>query len=174
MDSHSIVHVLALVALYLALIVGLIAIPLGLGGNFILLTAALVVAIATHFQAVPWWALLTMGGLVVLGEILEAVLGSVAARRYGASRWGMLGAFVGGIVGVIPGTALLPIIGTVIGSFVGAAAGAILFEWIHRRNLRESAPAGWGAFLGKLGASLLKLTIGLAMAVYVIVRTWPF
>lgn len=174
MDGHTILRALALLALYLALVVGLIAIPLGLSGNLILLGVALVTAILTGFQAVPLWALLSMGGLVVVGEVLEALLGSLAAKRYGASRWGMLGAFAGGIAGAVAGTAILPIVGTVIGSFAGAAVGAILFEWVHRRNLRESAPAGWGAFLGKLGAALLKMAIGLAIAVYLVVRTWPF
>lgn len=174
MDGHTILRVLAFVALYLALLLGLLAIPLGLGGNVILLATALVAAIATGFRAVPWWALLIMGGLVLAGEILEALLGSLAARRFGASRWGMLGAFVGGIAGAIPGTAVLPIVGTVLGSFAGAALGAVLFEWIHRRNLRESAPAGWGAFVGKLAAALLKTAIGLAIAAYLVVRTWPF
>ena len=173
MDSQTVLRMLALVGLYLALLVGLIAIPLGLSGNFILLAAALVVAVVTRTEAVPVWALLTMGGLVVLGEILEALLGSLTAKRYGASRWGMLGAFVGGILGVIPGTAVLPIIGSVIGSFIGAAVGAVLFEWIHRRSWKESVPAGWGAFLGKLGSTLLKVAIGLAIATYLVIRTWP-
>jgi uncharacterized protein YqgC (DUF456 family) len=173
MDGVSLGRVLGLVGLYAGLGVGLLFIPLGLGGNFILLALALVVALVTHFQAVPWWALLVMGGLVAVGEILEAILGSVVAKRYGASRWGMLGAFVGGILGVIPGTAIAPIIGSIVGSFVGAAAGAILFESIHRRSMKESLPAGWGAVLGKLGATFLKVAIGLAIAAYLVVRTWP-
>lgn len=173
MDGSSIVRVLWLVGLYLGLAAGLICIPIGLGGNFVLLALALVVALATHFQAVPWWALLVLGALVALGEIVEAILGSLVAKKYGASRWGMLGAFVGGILGVIPGTAILPIIGSVLGSFAGAAVGAVLFEWLHRRSLKESVPAGWGALLGKLGATFLKIAIGLAIASYLVVRTWP-
>lgn len=168
-----IVKTLLLIGLYVGVIIGLIAIPLGLSGNFILLAVAFAVAILTKFEAVPWWALLTMGGMVVVGEVLEAFIGGLAAKRHGASRWGMAGAFIGGILGVIPGTALLPIIGSVIGSFIGAAICAVLFEWIHRRSWRESLPAGWGAFLGKLGATFLKIAIGLAIAAYLIVQTWP-
>lgn len=173
MEGPSIGQVLALVGLYLGLALGLLFIPLGLGGNFILLALAVVVALVTHFQAVPWWALLVMGALVAVGEVVEALLGSLVAKKYGASRWGMLGAFVGGILGVIPGTAIAPIIGSILGSFVGSAAGAILFEWLHRRNMKESLPAGWGALLGKLGATFLKVSIGFAIVTYLIVRTWP-
>ena len=173
MAGTSITHLLALAGLYLGLALGLLFIPLGLGGNFILLALALVVALVTHFHAVPWWALLVMGALVAVGEIVEATLGSLVAKKYGASRWGMLGAFVGGILGVIPGTAIAPIIGSILGSFLGSAAGAILFEWLHRRKMKVSLPAGWGALLGKLGATFFKIAIGFAIAAYLTVRTWP-
>ena len=122
-------------ALYLLLLVGLAAIPLGLGGNFIILVAALALALATKFQVVSVAALLVMAGMVVAGEILEAILGSLLARRYGASRWGMAGAFVGGIVGAIPGTAVMPVLGSLVGSFLGRGPRRGPLEWWHRRRL---------------------------------------
>jgi len=166
-------HVAGLLGLYLALLLGLFAIPLGLGGNFILLGAAIVTALVTRFQAVPWWMLLVIGAAVAVGEIVETLLGSLVAKKYGASKWGMLGAFAGGLLGAIPGTAILPVIGTLIGSFLGSAAGAVLFESIHRRNVRESMPAGWGALLGRLGATFFTIGIGMAIATWLVVRTWP-
>jgi len=163
-------HIAGLLLLAVVLLAGLIAIPLGLGGNFILFGAALIVAVITRFQVVPLWSLGVMAALVALGEILEALLGSLLAKRYGASRWGMLGAFAGGLAGAALGTAIFPVIGTVLGSFAGAAAGAILFEWMHRRRLGDAAPAGWGAFLGKLLATGLKVAIGLSLALYLVIR----
>ena len=120
------------------LALGLLFIPLGLGGNFILLALAVVVALVTHFQAVPWWALLVMGVLVAVGEVVEALL-AASSRRSTArrSRWGMLGAFVGGILGVIPGTAIAPIIGSILGSFVGSAAVHPSSSRLHRRNMKD-------------------------------------
>ena len=53
-------HILALIGLDLLLLIGWIAIPLGLSGNFILLGAALLTAIVTRFEAVGWIALIAM------------------------------------------------------------------------------------------------------------------
>lgn len=171
MDSPLLLKIISMAALYLLLLVGLAAIPVGLGGNFIILVAALALALATKFQAVSMPALLVMAGMVVAGEILEAILGSLFARRYGASKWGMAGAFGGGILGAIPGTAVMPVLGSLIGSFLGAALGAILLEWWHRRQLDPSLRAGWGATLGRLASTFIKMAIGLAMVVYLVVKT---
>ncbi len=173
MPWEAILRIAGFVLLEVVLLGGLIAIPLGLSGNFIILGAALVVGVVTRLQVIGLWALVVMAIAVVIGELIESLLGSVMARRYGASKWGMLGAFVGGILGAILGTPLMPIIGTIIGSFVGAAACAVLFEWIHLRQIRSSMPAGWGAILGKLASSLIKVAIGLAMVVYLQLRLIP-
>ncbi|MCK4412248.1 MAG: DUF456 domain-containing protein [Candidatus Eisenbacteria sp.] len=163
-------NVALVVLLDVLLLAGLIAIPVGLSGTFILVGFALIIALLTGFQAVTLWALLLLLAFAIVGEIIESSLGSLMARRYGASKWGMIGAYVGGIVGAIAGTPILPIIGTLIGSFIGAAGLAVLFEWIHLRQLGASMPPGWGAILGKALASFLKLGIGLATAVFLHVR----
>ncbi|MBD3237074.1 MAG: DUF456 family protein [Candidatus Eisenbacteria bacterium] len=159
------------ILLDLFLLVGLIAIPLGLSGTFILLAIALVVALATGFSAVPLWALLVMAALVVLGEILEQIVAGAMVKRYGASNWGMVAALIGGIIGAILGAPLFPVLGSLVGSFIGAALGAVLVEWYRLRKLRPSMPAGWGAVVGKVLSSLLKIAIGLAIAIYLVVRT---
>jgi len=171
MPWATIGHVGLLVLLDIGLLFSLIAIPVGLSGNFIMLGIALLIALLSGFQAIGWVALLLIAAGVAVGEILESLLGSMMARRYGASKWGMLGAYLGGIVGAILGTPLAPITGTILGSFVGAAGCAILFEWIHLRHLRRSMPPGWGAILGKLAASLLKVLIGVATVAYIHVAT---
>ena len=171
MDTPLLLKIVSLAALYLLLLVGLAAIPLGLGGNFIILVAAVALALATHFQMVSVSALLVMAAMVAAGEILEAILGSLFARRYGASKWGMAGAFAGGIIGAVPGTAVMPVLGSLVGSFLGAAAGAFLCEWWQRRQLDPSLRAGWGATLGRLASIFIKMAIGLAMVVYLVIRT---
>ena len=174
-------HIAALIGLDLVLLIGLLFIPLGLGGNFILLGVAVVVALLTGFTQLGWWALGIMLGAVVAGEVLEAVLGSLVARKYGASKWGMLGAFAGGILGDAVGTGVLPVVGSLIGSFVGAAAGALAAELlalsasgqeIHGLDgTRPGLRAGFGALLGKALATGLKMAIGVAMAIYIVMRT---
>jgi hypothetical protein len=175
----TILHVLGLVLLDLVLLVGLFAIPLGLSGNFIILGAAVVTALVTGFQAVGWLALAVMAAAVTMGEVVEAFLGTLMARRYGASAWGMSGAFLGGwggavaggALGAAAGTLVAPVIGTLVGSFLGTAVGAILMEWLRGNRTRGGIRAGWGALLGKILSSSLKLAIGLGMAVYLVLRT---
>jgi len=164
-------HILALIGLDLVLLIGWIAIPLGLSGNFILLGAALATALLTGFDAVGWPALIIMAVAVALGEIIEVLLGSLVAQKYGASRWGMLGAFVGGLIGAVLGTMILPIIGSILGSFWGAGLGALLFELLHRKQVAPGMRAGWGAIIGKFMATGIKISIGTAMIVYVVIRT---
>ena len=160
-----------LVLLDIVLVAGLLAIPLGLGGNFILLGAGLVVAIVTGFREVGWVALVIATAFAVIGEIVEAILGSLVARRFGASRWGMLGAFVGGILGAVVGTAWLPVIGSLVGSFAGAAAGAIAAELATGKGRAPGLRAGGGAFLGKVLATAFKLAIGIGWATFLVLRT---
>ncbi|MCA9728137.1 MAG: DUF456 domain-containing protein [Candidatus Eisenbacteria bacterium] len=168
---NPVLHVTLLVLLDLGLLAGLLAIPLGLSGNFILLGLAVVVAIATKLQAIGWLALILMAVAVVAGEVVEALLGSLVARKYGASKWGMLGAFGGGLVGAALGTMILPVVGSILGSFLGAAAGAIGAELAAGKGREPGLRAGWGAFLGKVLATAFKTAIGLAIAVYLVVVT---
>lgn len=169
---QSVLKIIGLAFLDLTMLVSLILIPLGLPGNFILLALALLVAWLGGFQAVGWLALLVMAALVVLAEVVEALLGSAMAKRFGASWWGVGGAFVGGIAGVLLGSAVLPIIGSLVGAFLGAAVGAVLLEaWHLRRVDQDALRAGWGAFLGKLLASLLKVSIGMGIVVFIVIRT---
>lgn len=165
-------RVLGLIGLDLGLIACLILVPLGLPGNFLMLGLALVAAWLGGFARIGWIALLVMLGAVLLAELLESLLGAAMTRRYGASWWGVGGAFIGGIVGALVGSAALPLVGTLVGAFLGAASGAVLLEaWQRRRVDAEALRAGWGAFLGKLLASLLKEAVTLAIAVYIVMRT---
>ncbi|MBN2171467.1 MAG: DUF456 domain-containing protein [Candidatus Krumholzibacteriota bacterium] len=169
---QSVLKALGLILLDLGMLACLLAVPIGLPGNWVLLGLALLAAWAGHFQAIGWLTLAVMAGLVVLAEVVEAFLGAAMTRRYGASWWGALGAFAGGILGVILGTLALPVLGSVAGAFLGAAAGAAALEaWRLRRMDGEAMRAGWGAFVGKVLAALFKSAVGVGIAIVVVMRT---
>jgi len=171
MNWATLGHIGLLVLLDLALVGGLIAIPLGLSGTFIILGLAVLVGALGSFHTIPLWVLVIMAVLVVGAEVVESLLGSVMAKRFGATRWGMAGAFLGGLLGGAAGTAVLPVIGSIVGSFLSSALLAVFLEWWRARRLRESLPAGWGALLGKALSTSMKMAIGFAMAIYIVVRT---
>lgn len=173
---HTAIEIALRIFLVVGLVGGLIAVPLGLSGNFIIVGVALLYDLAFGFEVFgPVWLVVFLIA-AVLGEVVESLLGVVAARRYGAGRWGMLGAFVGGVVGAIAGSGVLPIIGTILGSFVGAFGGALAGEYLARREepdgLRGGMRAGWGAFAGRVAAIGVKSAIGVAMVAVALVRAF--
>ncbi len=165
-----VLKVIGLLVLDVVLLASLLAIPIGLPGNFVIVGAAIVTALISRFALVGWWTIGIFLAAAIVGEIIEGLLGPLVAGRYGATRWGMTGAVAGGIGGAVIGTAVTPVVGTVIGSFLGTAMGAPLLEWIKGASRNEGMRAGFGAFLGKSIASAVKLGIGVAMVAYLVVK----
>jgi uncharacterized protein YqgC (DUF456 family) len=145
-------------------IIGLLLIPFGLPGLWVILLGILGYGWLTDFQTMSIWFLVLMIALAILAEVFEAWVGFRYAQRYGGSSRAGWGALVGGLVGAIIGVPL-PIIGSVIGGFVGAFIGAALFEYTRARHAEGSVKAGWGAVLGRAIAAAGKMAIGVAMVV---------
>jgi len=157
-------QLLLLVLLHLAVLAGLCAIVLGLGGTFILLALAFGVAWAGHFTTLSLLTLSLLFVAALLVEALEFLLGMFMARRFGATRWGMIGALLGGIAGTLGGTAALPVVGTLLGALVGSFLGAVVGEILRGGNPEEGIRAGCGAFLGRAAAGAIKLALGIVIA----------
>jgi hypothetical protein len=145
-------------------LIGLVLIPFGLPGLWVILLGILGYGWLTDFLTMSVWFLGLMIGLAILGEVVEAWLGFGYAKKYGGSSRAGWGALVGGLVGAIIGVPV-PVIGSVIGGFVGAFVGAAVFEYTRARHLEGSAKAGWGAVLGRAAAAALKTAIGVVMVV---------
>jgi hypothetical protein len=168
-----VIHVLLLVLLHAAVLAGILAIVLGLSGNFILVALGLLVAWLgkfAHLSVGLWVALLA---LAVVGEIVEAFLGVAAARTFGATRWGMIGTFLGGVAGAALGTLWIPVLGSLAGAVLGAFAGAFVGERLAGSGARASARAGAGAFLGRAAATVFKVGIGVFIAYCTLRAAYP-
>ena len=122
---------IGLVVFYLVLLALNVTIFLGIPGGWIAFGAIVVYDIVTGFTAVGWKWLIVMAVVLVVGEVIESFLGIVYVARKGASRWGVLGTFVGGIAGAIVGSFIIPFIGTIIFGLIGAFALAVVFEYIY-------------------------------------------
>lgn len=166
----EVLAVIGWIGFYVGLVVGLLLIPLGLGGTFVILGNVVLLALATGFERVGWWVLLVLLGIAILGEVLESLIGVFTVRRFGASRWAMLGTFLGGLVGAAAGTPVMPVVGSLAGAFVGAFAGAFIAEVLYRQHLDSSLRAGWGAFVGRVLAAVVKFELGIVMIVITLVR----
>lgn len=155
---------------FIILLLGVAAIPFGVAGTFIIVADAFVYGWITGFQSITWPFLGLLLGLSVIVEIIEALLGAYAAKRYGGTRWAMAGAVIGTFVGAVLGTIVAPVLGTVFGAFFGAFAGATLLEWTHTSDFQTSVKVGTGALFGAIGGKMTKLLVALIMVVLVVVR----
>jgi uncharacterized protein YqgC (DUF456 family) len=107
-----------------------------------------------HFQKIPVWVIVVLGVLAGFSVLFDFVAGSYGARRYGASRAAVWGAFLGTIVGLffgIPGILLGPFIGAVIGQLASGSA-------IH-----HAARVGVGTWIGLLIGTAIKLAVAFMM-----------
>jgi len=163
---------IGLVFFYIVLFAFNLLIFLGVPGSWIALVAILIFDIATGFSTVGWVLLIVMAGIAVAGEVIESVLGLVYVAHKGATKWGVLGAFVGGLAGAIGGSAIIPFVGSIIFGLLGAFAGAVLFEYVYYRSLDRALRTGFFAFIGKISAMLVKFALGLAILGIFIYRSW--
>lgn len=103
-----------------------------------------------------WFTLAILVLLALASYALDFASGYIGAKRFGASRWGVAGAVIGGVAGLFTGFVtllVLPIVGAIIG------------ELIAGKRLIAAGKAGWGTLLGNLAGIVGKLAIGLAMVV---------
>jgi uncharacterized protein YqgC (DUF456 family) len=167
-----VLHILGIVVFLLILVAGLVVIPFGIPGTFIIVLDSFVYGLATHFERVTLGFVGILLAISLAVEAVEFVLGALAARKYGSSSWGMWGALIGGFFGALWLTSLFPPLGTFLGAFVGAFAGAFVFELLSQRDVDRALKAGWGAFLGALGGKLLKIVTAVGMIIAVAVQVF--
>jgi uncharacterized protein YqgC (DUF456 family) len=145
-------------------LIGLVLIPFGLPGLWVILLGILGYGWMTDFSTMSVWFLGLMIGLAILGEVFEAWIGFGYAKKYGGSSRAGWGALVGGLIGAIVGVPV-PVVGSVVGGFVGAFVGAAVFEYTKAQQSGVAAKAGWGAVLGRAAAAAVKTAIGLVMVI---------
>lgn len=163
---------LAIAILAAAILVGLVLVPLGLPGLWVMVGGILLYGWLTDFHSLSVALIALVLGIALLGEIIESWLGFRYAKRYGGSSRSGWGALIGGIVGAIIGVPI-PVIGSVIGAFLGSFAGAALFEYSASRRLDVATRAGWGSVVGRAAAAAAKIGLGVVIAViavFVVIR----
>ena len=126
-------------------------------GTTIILAAAVVHRLVLGAdRSLGWSALIAMLVLTLLTYAIDAAAGYLGAKRFGATKWGLIGGAVGALLGLFFG---------LLGLFVGPVIGAIAGELIGGKEVMKAGRAGWGTFLGALAGVVAKLFIGLIMIV---------
>lgn len=155
---------LAIVVLIGLSLAGLAMIPLGLPGLWVMVLGILTYGWLTEFHSVGIATIAIVLALAFLGEIIDNWLGFHFATRYGGSSRSGWGALLGGFVGAVIGVPVA-VIGSIIGAFIGSFIGAALFEYSYSRHAGAATRAGWGAVLGRVAATAVKIALGLVISV---------
>lgn len=143
------------------LVLGLLSIPLGLPGLWIMIGVAAVAAMLGEIGTVT---LLACVLLAIIAELIEFLLVRKLTKQYGGSKKAFWGAIGGGFLGVLIG-APIPIIGSVIMGMVGAFAGAAIVTFAETQQIGAAHRVGWGAVLGRIFTTVAKTAAGVAILV---------
>ncbi|MDH3272415.1 MAG: DUF456 domain-containing protein [Gemmatimonadota bacterium] len=147
------------------MLMGVLIIPLGLPGLWLIVVATLGLALAGEL---PWSLGLLVSAVALLAEAAEFLVVARFGRAYGGSTRAFWGAVVGGFVGLFVGLPI-PVLGSVVTAFLGTFLGAGIVTLFETRSLGRSARVGWGVVLARTAAVALKVAVSIAVVAAVAV-----
>lgn len=147
------------------LVLGLVLIPFGLPGTWIMAAAALGYSLLVP-GSISVFTTVVVALMALVGELIEFTLTGKYTRKYGGSRRASWGAIIGGMVGAIMGVPV-PVVGSVIGAFAGAFVGAFIAQ-LTQSSIGDATRVATGALIGRAVAAATKVAIGLAMAAIIL------
>lgn len=162
---------MALIVLAVVLFIGLLLIPLGLPGLWLIVGAVALYNPVTGTEAVGTTTIVVILLLATIAEVIEFTLAARYTKEYGGSKRAGWGAIIGGMAGAIIGVPV-PVIGSVIGAFVGSFVGALVAEWSRGTKTATATKVATGALLGRVMATAAKVAIGMVMAVWTLASAW--
>ena len=134
-------------------------------GPLLIFIAGLVHTWLRPESAMSWPGIAVLALLLVVAYVLDFASGAMGARWFGASKWGIIGVFVGGVVGLF---FALP--GLILGPIVGGLAFELIFA---KKEMRPAMKSTWGTLVGTGAGLVLRLVVSLAMlATFFIDALW--
>lgn len=113
-------------------------------------------AIGTGFERISIITIVIFSVLTVLIMLIDFLAPMLGAKKYKASKYGILGAFLGLIVGVI----IFGFWGIILGPFIGA----FIFELIAKRQMKVAFKSAVGTLVGFIAGALIKVIFILIMS----------
>lgn len=143
---------------YLAFLIGAAGCFLPVIPGVVLAAAALVLfKVFVPESPLSWAFVAVAAALSVLAQLLDFIMTWYGAKKFGATKWGAFGAFVGVVVGIFIPPPMVWI-------FAAPVLFAFAFEYMGGASARQAAKAGVGTFVGALASSLVKFLLVVMMA----------
>lgn len=148
----------------LLLVFGVICLITGLAGAVLPLPGpalsfvGLILIQYSHYAEFSTYLLVTFGILTVVIAVLDYYIPIWGIKRFGGTRNGTIGAFIGGLAGLF----IIPAVGIFLGTFVGALIG----ELIGGLGIKKALKSAIGSFVGFLTGIFVQITLCIVMIVY--------
>ncbi|PLZ98364.1 hypothetical protein CEN50_11615 [Fischerella thermalis CCMEE 5268] len=161
---------LLLVALMIVGIIGSV-VPALPGASLILIAIIIWGFVKGSFAAISA-PLIVTAIVLVLSIGVDLLAGYVGAKQAGASKWGQIGAIIGLVAGFLGLLPTLPVGGPLLGLLFGPLVGAIIAEFIYRRDFILAVKAGIGIVVGTVVGNLIQGVLAIAAVVFFLINTW--
>ncbi|MBU1149196.1 DUF456 domain-containing protein [Patescibacteria group bacterium] len=148
--------ILIWIIVFLFFSLGLLGILLPfLPGIPLIFLGSFIYAAYTDFREITGGTILLFVGITIFCFLIDYLSGIIGAKKYGASAYGILGAFLGMIIGLLT----LGIVGLVVGPFIGA----VILEIASGRQSERAIKVGMGTMVGFLAGTFFKFILGFLM-----------
>jgi hypothetical protein len=126
-----------------------------LPGPLVLFIAGLLHSFLRPESGVSGRGIACLAVLLVIAYAVDFASGMMGARWFGASRWGILGVFVGGLLGIF-----FSLPGLILGPLIGGFAFELL---LAKKEMKPAIQSTWGTLVGTTLGLALRLLVSLAM-----------
>jgi hypothetical protein len=149
-------HIVVLIIALLIMLGGLSGVVLPvIPSTPLILLGVFIYAVCDRFESISWLLLLIFAVLTIFSVVLDYFGGIIGAKKFGATKWGLIGSVIGGIAGFF--------MGGIVGLIFGPFFGAVLLELIFDKDLKGAFKSGVGTLVGFIGGAIAKLAIGVIM-----------
>lgn len=157
----------------LLLVIGFVLMIAGLLGSFLpvlpgipLSWIGLLMLFLIPGIEMDYWILGITLVFAVLIYILNFVVPAMGTKRYGGSKYGMIGCTLGLIIGIFTPLPFTFLIFPFIGAFIG--------ELLNKANSKNALRAAYGSFLGFLASTFMEFTVCIIYFGIFIYEIWNF
>ncbi len=156
------------------LIVGFLVALLGIIGSFVPVLpgpltswAGLLLLHMTNAVPMNWTFLGITLGIAIVIWIIDYFIPAMGTKKFGGTRYGVIGTMIGLIFGLL----FFPPFGIIIGPFVGAYIGEMIKD---NKDSKKALKAAFGSFIGFLTSTFLKFIAAVIFTGLYLSVFWKF